>query len=249
MRCQGDVGLYLSGSSVPIPMCMIYVTQPKVKDIVQFSENDFLMAVQLITNAEEFLGDIRSEGNSELAALSDFQILLVMVDQDPIIRRYFNILFELIFPDYKIKYNKNSLDFSLRDDEEHKMIGQITPFTFEQFQNIVKELFGIQTDGGDSYNPANEAASEIAKKLKAGHNKKKELEGKKTTDKNISLFGSYASVLAVGMNMDINIFFNYTPFQLYDCFQRYWLKVKFDFYQKIASTPMMDTSKMQEPEE
>lgn len=248
MQYQGDIGLYLSGSSVPIPMCMIYVNQPTIREIVQFNETDFLMAVELITHTENFLGDIRSAGNSELAALSDFQILLVMIDQDPSIKKYFNILFELIFPDYDIEFKKNSIDFFLRNEEQKTMVGQITPFTFESFQTVLKELFGLQTDSEGDYNPANAAAKEIADKLKAGRDKKNKLQGKKQ-DKNISLFGSYASILAIGMNMDINTFFDYTPFQLYDSFQRYWLKTKFDFYQKLVSTPMMDTSKMEEPEE
>lgn len=248
MKCQGDTGLYLSGSPVPIPMCMIYVTQPKIKDIIQFNETDFLMGVQLLTHTEDFLGDIRSAGNSELAKLSDFQILLVMIDQDPSIKKYLNTLFELIFPEYNLKYTKNSIDFSLREDAENQLIGQITPFTFESFQKVLKELFGLQTDDNKDYNPANAAAAEIAKKLKVGQDKKNKLQNKKT-DKNVSLFGSYASILAIGMGMDINIFFGYTPFQLYDTFQRYWLKSKYDFYQKLVSTPMMDTSKMEEPEE
>ena len=48
--------------------------------------------------------------------------------------------------------------------------------------------------------------------------------------------------------MDINIFFNYTPFQLYDAFLRYQKKISYDFYQKVATTPLMDVSKMDEPD-
>jgi hypothetical protein len=50
------------------------------------------------------------------------------------------------------------------------------------------------------------------------------------------------------MNIDINTIYNYTPFQLYDAFNRYWKKVSNDFYTKVSTTPMMDTSKMEEPE-
>lgn len=249
MLYQGDVGLYLSGSPVPVNMCAIYITQPTIKQIIQFGEVDFLMAVHLLTNIEDFLGDIRNQGNLELDAMSNFQILLMLVEQDPSIKKTLNTLFELIFPDYDIKYTKNSMNFSLRNDENKNMIGQITSFTFEIFQRAIKELFSLDGKANsDDYNPANEAAKEIAKKLKRGKQKINELAGKNNKG-DMSLFGTYASILSIGMMIDINVFFNYTPFQLQDSFNRYLLKVKYDLYQKVSTTPMMDTSKMEEPEE
>lgn len=249
MLYQGDVGLYLSGSPVPVNMCAIYVTQPTIKQILQFGEVDFLMGVHLLTNIEDFLGDIRNQGNLELDAMSDFQILMMLVEQDPSVKKTLSILFELIFPDYEISYTKNSMNFSLRDDEQKKMIGQVTPFTFNMLQIVIKELFSLGgKTNGDDYNPANEAAQEIAKKLKRGKQKINELAGKNNKG-DMSLFGTYASILSIGMMIDINVLFNYTPFQIQDSFNRYLLKVKYDLYQKVSTTPMMDTSKMEEPEE
>ena len=62
-----------------------------------------------------------------------------------------------------------------------------------------------------------------------------------------SLIGSYTSILSVGMGMDINIFYNYTLFQLYDSFLRYTTKMQYDFYMRVSTMPMMDTSEMKEP--
>ena len=47
--------------------------------------------------------------------------------------------------------------------------------------------------------------------------------------------------------MDINILYEYTPFQLFDVFKRYMLKVAYDLHMKIVTTPFMDTSKMEDP--
>ena len=68
------------------------------------------------------------------------------------------------------------------------------------------------------FNPVNDAAAAIAKKLQKGREKRAEARGKQ------SLFGIYCSTLSIGMNMDVNIFFNYTPFQLYDAYNRYFAK-------------------------
>ena len=81
------------------------------------------------------------------------------------------------------------------------------------------------------------------KKRKEILNKKKGLE-----DESPSLYGSYISVMSVGMGIDINVLFQYTPFQLYDLFNRYWKKNSSDFYLRVSTMPMMDTSGMEEPE-
>jgi hypothetical protein len=48
--------------------------------------------------------------------------------------------------------------------------------------------------------------------------------------------------------MDVNIFYNYTPFQLYDAFTRYISKQECDLYQKIALQPFASTENMDEPD-
>ena len=63
-----------------------------------------------------------------------------------------------------------------------------------------------------------------------------------------SIFGNYASALSIGLAIDINVIYNYTPFQLFDSIKRYTLKMAYDLYQKVATTPMMDVSKMDEPD-
>lgn len=246
MKYQGDIGLYLSGAPVPLPECALFVTQPTVKQVVQFGETDFLTASHLLGNTEDFVKGLR-EGNSELAFKTDFQLLMIMINEDAKIQKYLETFFELTFPDYEIKYTKNSINFLLKNQEEPKVSGMITMYSFELFQRVIKELFIISTDSEEEYNPANDAAKKIAEKLKKARVKvSEETSGNK---EHVSLFGTYASILAIGLQMDINLFFNYTPFQLVDAFKRYWEKDKNDFYRKISTTPLMDVSKMEEPKE
>lgn len=249
MLYKGDIGLYLSGADVPVQQCNVYIVQPTIKQIVQFGETNFLMASQLLGKTEEFLKEIK-QGNSELAQKTDFQILLIMIKEQVEVKQYLDTFFELICPDYIVKYTKHTMDFFLKENEEGSMTGQITPFTFEFFQEKIKELFISQNETSEDYDPANEAAKEIAEKIKKGRRIVQEQRGIHDEAKEkISLFGTYASILSIGLQMDINVFFNYTPFQIFDAFNRYWSKSKFDFYQKLVTTPFMDTSKMDEPEE
>ncbi len=251
MAIKGDkknLGLILSGQPLPVADANVFVTQPNIKDIVQFGEDDFLVSTQMLVSMEQFVDQIK-QGNSELNIISDFQLLLVMVNEDLTIKKMILDLFTLIFPEYKVKFTENTIDFFIKDDEKDLLVGRIHPFNFENFQNVLNDAFIPQGDNErePDYNPINEAAEKIAEKIKKGRQKIHEQRAK--TEGPHSLFADYCSILSIGMRMDINIFFSYTPFQLYDAYKRFFSKEQSDFYMRISSMPLMDTSKMETPPE
>lgn len=244
---KGDnVGLYLSGQPVQIKDCNIAITQPKIKDIVLFGEDNFLICSNILGRPENITKKIR-EGNSELMAFDDFQLLLVVLRQEPTIKQSILDFFRLIFPNYEVKIEDASIDFFVTQEENKILVGRVHPFNFNLLQETIIDLFEPKLEGEIEYNPANDAAAAIAEKLKAGRERKKQLNAENEGPQ--SLFGRYTSILAIGMQMDINVFYNYTPFQLYDAFNRYFAKVSSDFYSKVSTTPLMDVSKMETPEE
>lgn len=248
MAIKGDikqVGLYLSGAPIPIPDCNIILTQPKVRDVVMFGEDEFLVITNILAHPENLTKEVR-EGNSQLEIISDFQLLMMILKNEPLIKSSVDKLFELIFPDYEIKFDDSSILFLIEEEEgKKKPCGRITPFNFEFLSNIINDLFEPQNEQDKDYNPVNQKAAEIAAKIKRGREKV----AHQRDEGAHSLFGRYTSILAIGMQMDVNIFYNYTPFQLYDAFNRYFAKVSSDFYSKVATTPLMDVSKMEEPDE
>ena len=248
MAIKGDlkqVGLYLSGNPILIAECNIVLTQPTIKQVVLFGEDEFLIITNILAHPETLTEEVR-KGNLELSQFSDFQLFMTIVKNEPTLKSSVDKLFDLIFPDYDIKFGESSIDFSLKEDEKKMVRGRITPFNFENLCNVINDLFEPQNENEKNYNPANERASKIAEKIKKGREKVAKQNG---GDAPQSLFGRYTSILAIGMQMDVNIFYNYTPFQLYDAFQRYFAKVSSDFYSKVATTPLMDVSKMEEPDE
>lgn len=245
-----NLGLILSGQPVLVSSANIYVTQPKIKDIVMFGEDDFFTAVQLLVDLTQF-SEMIKKGNSDLAIYSDFQLLLMIISEDATVKNLVNKLFEILFPEYIVNITESTIDFSINQEGEEKtiIIGRLYPFNYEEFQNTLSDLFIPKADNErePDYNPANEAAQKIMEKIKWGREK---VHAQKTTSKEEhSIFADYCSILSIGMNMDINIFFNYTSFQLYDAYRRYFAKVASDFYMRISSMPMMDTSKMEVPPE
>ena len=241
MILQGDqAALYLSGQDVPIQECNIIVHQPTIKQIVLFKESSFISAVQLFGNIDENIQKIR-DNNPLIDEYSDFQLLMAMLNQSVDVKNNVSSFFELIFPRYTIEIRDTGINFY---DGENR-VGVINPFNYLAFCETIDNLFGLSSSE-KKYNPANKKAKELADKFK----KRAEILAKKKGkgEDSPSLFASYISILAIGMNIDINILFNYTPFQLYDTFTRYWKKVSSDFYQRVSTMPMMDTSKMEEPD-
>lgn len=241
-----QVGLYLSGQDVLIKECNIVLTQPKIKDIVLFGEDEFLVGTQILGHTSKVLDQMR-KGNPELEAFSDFQVLLVILQQEETLRESVMKFLDFVFPQYEIKIEENSIDFYTEQDGKKFVGGRIFPFNFEVFQQTIIDLFEPAKDSDEEYNPANEAAAAIAKKLEQGRKRKQEMQAGKEGPQ--SLFGRYTSILSVGLQMDINIFYNYTPFQLYDVFQRYFSKVSSDLYTKVSTTPFMDVSNMEQPKD
>ena len=241
MRLQGDqIALYLSGQDVPVVDCNIVIHQPTIKQIVMFKETSFISAVQLFGNIDETIVKLR-EVNPLTEQFTDFQLLMALLNQDDKIKKNINDFFELIFPQYIIEIENEDICFYYNEQK----VGIINLYNYKTFCSIVDILFGLPTSK-KKYNPANKKAQEIAEKFK----KRAEILAKKKgkDDDSPSLYGSYVSILSVGMNIDINVLFNYTPFQLYDTFNRYWKKVNSDFYQRDSTMPMMDVSKMEEPD-
>lgn len=249
MATKGDFGRILSGIPIQIQGANVAMTQPTVRQICAFGEDEFFLGVNLFLNADLMAKDVR-EGNSRLAMLSDFQVLIVILQNDITAKQSFQNLFDLIFPGYVCSLAPGCIEF--RVEEKGRMVGRLDPMNFESFQNCLKTLF-LPADAKDSkeydYNPSNSKAAEIAEKFKKADEKRRAMRAKKENDNApSSLFAVYTSSLAIGLGIDINILFEYTPFQLYDAFTRYHKKVAYDMYQKVSTTPMMDVSKMEEPE-
>ena len=250
MELKGDkrlVGLMLSGQQIQLPGANLFITQPTINQIVTFGEDDFLIAISLLGNTKKLIDKVK-QGNSELQMYPDFQLLMIVLQEDLSVRMLIENLFTLIFPDYLIQIEQVAINFLVQDEENEEaqpfLVGQIHPYNFEVFQNILYDLFSPKGSKEEpDFQPANEAAAAIAAKLQKGREKRAEQRGPQ------SLFGIYCSILSIGLNIDINILYNYTPFQLYDAYSRYTSKMESDFYMRVSTMPFMDTSKMERPEE
>lgn len=243
---KGEVGLYLSGGQVRIQSCGIFVVQPKIRDIEQFGEEDFMAAVTLFSDIHSFAENIRT-GDSVLKDMPDFQILIeVLRDTKSPTRRLFNVLAQLCFPTLSFSLGKNSIDFK---SEEDVMVGLLNPFNYDDFAATIDELFLPKKKQDVEYHidENNKLSRQLLAKIKRNRERlEKAMSNKEGGNEKISIFALYTSILSVGMRIDINVLYGYTPFQLYDAFERYMLKQSNDKFETLMTIPFADTSKLQD---
>lgn len=247
MELQGDLGLYLSGEPVKIESCGIYITQPKIKDIVKFGENEFMTIVKLFSDIKQTVDSIK-EGKTELDNVPDFQIIIELLrDERGQIRRYGDLLFQLCCPDFIVEYSAHSIDFKV--EENGVNVGMLNAFNYDDFAITIKELFLPQSASEKepeyNYDKNNVQARRLAEKIKKNREKLARAMSKKQGS-DTSLFGLYISILSIGLNIDVNTLYDYTPFQIYDSFKRYLAKYQRDRYDSMLMIPFADTSKLQE---
>ncbi len=240
----------LAGLPIIVPNVNVAITQPSVKDIAAFGEDDFFMGLQMLIKADNVIAPIK-EGNPQLAMLDTFQLLVVGMNQDVHMRLLIENFINFVMPDYEIQIAPGSINFKF--PEVDQIVGQLNPMNFKFFQQTLQSCFlplNLETDDTPEYNPVNEQAAAIAEKLKKGAEKVKKLKAMENDKGEIgSLLANYTSALSIGLGVDVNVILNYTLFQLFDGYRRYTTKMQFDLYQKVSTTPMMDTSKMKVPDD
>lgn len=247
---RNEIALYLSGQPVLVKECSLLLTQPTIKQIVMFGEDEFLQGVQIIGNYKTYAEMIKNaqEDLVNLDSYTDFQIFMIILRQEAAIQKSVKLFFQLVCPEYDVTFSEHMISFSVKEDETHAVVAAINPFTFNRFSEVVKNLFSMKNEKEIEYNPSNNKAKSIRDKIMEGR-RKAAAQKQLSEGKNTSMFGSYASILSIGLSIDINVIYNYTPFQLYDSISRYYAKTSWDFYQRVSTMPLMDTSKMETPED
>lgn len=216
-----DIKLALElGSDIPIPECQLVLHQPTMKEIAFMGEHEFFVGVQTLTLHKSMFMD-KDKGVPE--SITNFQIFMTIVngketvDKKEIVKQ----LFLIIFPKYKVLFTPNSILF--QDDNGNHMVDANN---FESLQEILRMVFCVNSTDMDkqAFNPANDAAKEIAEKLMRGRQRVAAQSG----ENNHSIFSQYLSVLVIGTQLGFNELQTYTMYQIFDLMERYSLYTNWD---------------------
>lgn len=212
----------LSGNDILFPSARLIIHQPKLKEIGLIGETEFFTACNLLAfSKDKFLNE---KDKINLSDYSNFQILMMILENNSgDIKKQKNSLFMLLtlmFPNYKIFFNKDNILFKDENNEEYF----INDSNFEEFKTIVSQIFCLSKTSDQEYKAANKTAQKIIDKIMAGRKKINQEKNTKPT----SIFSRYISVLSVGERKDMNDLLNYTVYQLFDEFDRFMLKQNSD---------------------
>ena len=107
-------------------------------------------------------------------------------------------------------------------------------------------MLAYRKETSSELNTSGDMAKRIANKLKKRHQKLSETKETKSEGNKIDILGRYISILAVGLQKDINGLFNYTIYQLFDEFKRYELKMSNDIYIQASMAGAQDLKEVED---
>ena len=222
--------LLLAGSDIPFPEARVTIHQPTLKEIGYIGEKAFFIGCGFLDFSKNLLNET---DKTRLANYNDFDILMsIMMSSEKSVRPTVEsamLVLTLIFPLYEVSVRKDKVAIILTKDNEEF---EINKNNFPIFKDIVVNMFNLNMskDSADQYNPEGDMAKRIAEKFKKRHEQLTKLKEEINPEKGVSILSRYASILAIGLQKDLNDLMKYTVYQLYDEFQRFQLKVQWDAY-------------------
>lgn len=222
--------LLLAGSDIPFPEARVTIHQPTLKEIGYIGEKAFFMGCGFLDFSKNLLNET---DKTRLDKYDDFDILMsIMVNGENAAKNtieYALSVLSLIFPLYEVSVRKDTVAIILTKDEQEFYIDKTN---FSKFKDVIVTMFNLNPGGSDSdkYNPQGDMATRIAEKFKKRQEQLNKAKEEIDPEKGVSILSRYASILAVGLQKDLNDLMQYTVYQLYDEFQRFQLKIQWDAY-------------------
>lgn len=220
----------LAGVELPFPELQVSLNQPTIKEIAIIGEDRFYSCLSLfrvdkeriLNNAEKIEDEEqRIEAKSRISNMSNFEILMEMVNSDPSLKYDLEIILLLVLPQFTFAIEER-LIIAMSATREQPLL--ITNENFDIFADAILAIFGVKDmeTSEEEFKPENEAARLIAEKIKKGREKVKELKG--DANENISILGTYVSSLGIGSN-SLNLLngLDLTVYQIMDQMKRYGL--------------------------
>lgn len=240
--------LLFSGNDIPYYSAQVTVHQPTINEIAFLGEQNFYNGCELLTFSKDAMLE---EDKNKLKDVADFDIMMTMINNQvkgaAINSLNALMVLSLVFPKYKVSFSQDEIILTEIKDEntDSEEIHIINRNNYNEFKDIFIHMFcldEIKKENGEDYNPVGDRARALMEKFKARHKKLAEMKEKSGDKTRFSILERYSSILAVGLQKDINLYMNYTVYQLFDEFKRFQLKQSYDVYlqAKLAGAKDLD---------
>ena len=206
----------ISGAPITVPGLELTIYQPKLYEIAMIGEEKFYEYLSYFKiNKKTVLSKIKEKELVEiLEQKTDYEILKLFSDNEPAIEKGVSVILNLVLKDMEI-IKLNPFFIFIKNQAGQQYVINDEYFTI--IKEILYKIFALE-DQKQEFNPANNLAAEIAKKLQERKEKLARLQGKKDQ----SLFADFISILAVGLNCaDISKILNLTVYQILNLMKRF----------------------------
>ena len=216
-----DELLLLSGNDIPFYQARVSIHQPRLREIGYIGETEFHIGSRFLVFSKN---DLPEKDKVNLENQSDFDIFMSVMNSRDKAKHKTDALMvlALLFPTAKIKIEKDKILLQLEN-----FSSSINNNNFNNFKQIINEIFCLNVVAEDAYDPADDLAAKIAEKIKKGKAKRNHKEG---SLEKFSVYSKYISILSVGLQKNMNDLLEYTVYQIRDEFKRFQLKQNFDIY-------------------
>jgi hypothetical protein len=176
---------------------------------------------------------------------TNFDILIAILrEQNAVMQKNRNcvmMVLALLFPGYEIELTNNGIQLT-KEGNVHTIVNE----NYEDFKRTVNKIlvYGQGSDTKSDFNPSGEMAKRIHAKLQKRHQKLAEQQA--DTNKKIDIISRYISILTVAEAKDMNVFLQYTMYQLFDEFKRFELKTAYDMYIKAKLAGAQDLKEVED---
>ena len=214
-----DIRLALmSGIDIPIPECTLVIHQPTIKEISYLGEEEYFSGLQLLCIDKK---TIALKDKNIIENYNNFQIFMTIISSKEALDKKKSVIstLNLLFPNNKVIFTPNGLTFL----SGNEVAGTVDKNNFSAFQNVIKKI-SCFTSSGENFDPVDQNAQEIDRKIMRGRQRVSELNG---TEK-VSILSHYTSSLAVGLGYSLSECFSLTIYQLYDLIERFGLYINWD---------------------
>lgn len=227
-----------TGNDIPFLSANVTIHCPSMKEIGYLGEEDFRIGLQFLMFDKD---NLLEEDKIGLENQSNFQIFMSVMNSFEIAKHKTDaiMVLTLLFPEYEIKIDKDKILLQMEN-----FSSSINEENFNEFKEILSQLFCLSHSEKDDINPADALAAKVAEKIKKGKEKRAKAKGE-FEDKRINAFSQYLSILEVGMKIPKTELVKYSVYQLEEAFKRFQLNQDFYLYVKAKLAGAQDLEEVE----
>lgn len=232
----------VAGADIPVPELKANVHQPTIREIAVLGEEKFYISMGLfsinatsiikalsINVTDDKIQELESVKNA-ISSLSDFELLLQVLNEEDDALRSFEMILSLVLPNYTFSIEERII---LGFNKTTLTSIAITVENYPILKDVLDTAFCLKQVKTEEFNPVDDRARAIADKIKKARERVRIAKGENL--EKTYILANYISSLGIGSNaLNIINAVDLTVYQLFNQMERYGLYTQNEYAVKAA---------------